>query len=358
MARLPRAEVFDPQDVAIVHVINRVVRRCFLLGDDPLSGKNYDHRKVWIEQRLKLLASAMGIDLLVHSILSNHFHLVLRSRPDVVETWDDTEVARRWLSLTSHSAADEEEVEPTEWQLNSIRHDSDRVKEIRTRLSDISWWMRLLCQNIAQRANREDEETGKFWQSRFRAVRIVDETALLACAAYVDLNPIRAAMTETLEGSDHTSVQHRIEAIKTRQKTAQGKAARNSPTSRRPDDFLSPLSLDERFAPGPQPSQLSSRCSDKGFLPLSEVEYIELLDWTARHLAPGKRGHTPADVPPVLQRLNLSGEFWCALTKNFGRLFHVIAGSPDVVATKRTLKSKRRYRLTPAAREIYTSTSG
>ena len=51
--------------------------------------------------------------------------------------------------------------------------------------------MRVLCQYIAVRANREDNELGKFWQSRFRAVRLLDEAALLACAAYVDLNPIR-----------------------------------------------------------------------------------------------------------------------------------------------------------------------
>ena len=40
------------------------------------------------------------------------------------------------------------------------------------------------------RANFEDGEPGKFWQSRFKAVRLLDEEALPACAAYVDLNPI------------------------------------------------------------------------------------------------------------------------------------------------------------------------
>ena len=45
------------------------------------------------------LAGAFGIDLLGFAIMSNHFHLILRSRPDVVSTWDDTEVARRWLLI-------------------------------------------------------------------------------------------------------------------------------------------------------------------------------------------------------------------------------------------------------------------
>ena len=64
MARLARVEVFSPDEVAIVHVMNRVVRRCFLLGDDPVTGNNYDHRKIWIEEQLQRLAAFFGIDLL------------------------------------------------------------------------------------------------------------------------------------------------------------------------------------------------------------------------------------------------------------------------------------------------------
>ena len=79
MARLARMEVFAPDEIAIVHVMNRVVRRCFLLGTDPVTGKNFDHRKEWIEQQLQRLAACFGIDLLAFSILSNHFHLILRS---------------------------------------------------------------------------------------------------------------------------------------------------------------------------------------------------------------------------------------------------------------------------------------
>ena len=48
---------------------------------------------------------------------------------------------------------------------------------------------------------------GEDWQARYRAVRLLDETAILACAAYVDLNPIRAAIAETIEDSDYTSAQ-------------------------------------------------------------------------------------------------------------------------------------------------------
>ncbi len=99
MAWLARVELFAADEIAIVHVMNRTVRRCFLLGDDPFSGKNFDHRKQWLDEQLIHQARHFGIDLLCQAILSNHFHLVLRSRPDVVAGWDDSEVARRWLML-------------------------------------------------------------------------------------------------------------------------------------------------------------------------------------------------------------------------------------------------------------------
>ena len=84
--------------------------------------------------------------------------------------------------------------EPNEFGLNSIRNDPQKVATVRTRLSDVSWWMRLHCQNIGTPANKEDREVGKFLQARCQAVRILDEPTRLACSAYVDLNPIRAAM--------------------------------------------------------------------------------------------------------------------------------------------------------------------
>jgi hypothetical protein len=54
---------------------------------------------------------------------------------------------------------------------------------------------------------------GKFFQSRYRAVRLPDEAALLACAASVDLNPIRASLAPTLEQSDFASVERRLESL-------------------------------------------------------------------------------------------------------------------------------------------------
>jgi REP element-mobilizing transposase RayT len=97
MTRLTREQLFTPDEIVTVHVMNRAVRRCFLTGFDQCTGKNYDYRKEWIEQRIEHLAKYFSIDVLAYSILSNHLHLVLRQRPDVVKTWNDTDVVGREL---------------------------------------------------------------------------------------------------------------------------------------------------------------------------------------------------------------------------------------------------------------------
>ncbi len=96
-----------------------------------------------------------------------------------------------------------------------INAEADRAREViglwRERLSDISWYMRCLNEHIAREANKEDGGKGRFWEGRFKSQALLEEKALLACMAYVDLNPIRAGLSETLEGADHTSIQERIQ---------------------------------------------------------------------------------------------------------------------------------------------------
>jgi hypothetical protein len=209
MARQARGEMYAPDEVAIVHVVNRVVRRCFLLGDDPVTGKNFDHRKEWIERDLRHYAACFGIDLLGFAVLSNRFHLILRSRPDVVATWDDTEVARRWLLLCPiRKNAEGGPEKPNELELTSIRNDPAKLELVRLRLSDIGWWTRILSQHIAVMANIEDNESGKFWESRFRAVRLLDETAVLACAAFVDLGPNSVTRRNNIAENDTKTIKN------------------------------------------------------------------------------------------------------------------------------------------------------
>jgi REP element-mobilizing transposase RayT len=388
MARMARAEVFAPDEIAIVHVMNRTVRRCFLLGDDPVSGKNFDHRKDWMEDQLEIQARHFGIDLICYALMSNHFHLILRSRPDVVATWDDSEVARRWLMLCpkrkpskrgpskrkpskKESLNDEssksrrkeaQATEPTQSEIDAIVNDPVEVQELRSRLSDISWWMRLLSQKIGSRANRDDNEVGKFWQSRFKGVKLLDEASILACAAYVDLNPIRAAIAENLEGSTYTSAQQRVLELQSKvakKGRAQGKSAKRGnqrPMLKSIAGALCPVGLTEgRSGVGACVHTEGQRASDKGFLRLSTAEYLELLDWTARKLKTGKRGATPKCAPPLFERLGIDERTWLELTRDFGRLFSTVAGKPTVIDATRSPKRGQRYNVPAKTRELFAS---
>ncbi len=342
MARQARGEVIDPSEVQVVHCVQRCVRRAFLCGFDAYSGDSYEHRRGWIRDRLEFLASAFGIDCLTYTVMSNHLHVVLRSRPDVVRRWSNRRVAEHWLRIfPKRREKDGAPKEPTEAEVRMITSDKRRLAELRLRLSDISWWMRCTAENIARRSNREDGSPGRFWQGRFKAQLLLDEASLLACAAYVDLNPVRAAMAETLEQSDYTGVKDRIDDLKQSGKAVDDRTHEwERSQQRKRSGWLAPIEIDERHdATGPDSSAGGRRASDKGFLSsISLTRYLELLDWTGRQVHRDKAGSIPSSLRPILERLGLVPDAWCDLVKKFGRLFKRAAGSPD----KMTEETNRR----------------
>ena len=60
--------------------------------------------------------------------------------------------------------------------------------------------------------------------------------------------------------------------------------------------------------------------------------YLDLLDWTGRNLAAGKRGAIPDHLEPILQRIGIVSSGWCDLIQQFGRLFKRAVGSPQALA--------------------------
>jgi len=55
--------------------VQRVVRRAFLCGVDPLSGNSYDHRRTWIRDRLESLAGLFGLEIAAFAVMLNHLHV-------------------------------------------------------------------------------------------------------------------------------------------------------------------------------------------------------------------------------------------------------------------------------------------
>jgi len=166
---------------------------------------------------------------------------------------------------------------------------------------------------------------------------------------YVDLNPIRAAMAATPEESLHTSAYDRIQALQgatipsaavdfvaieteeagrilrtstpdqLRKRKANAKKRRGNSILR--DAWLSPLTLNERAATGPQSSGSGVRASDKGFLSLKLSDYLKLLDWTGRERGSVQKAELPSHLDPILKRIGIDGRMWCDLVWNFKKYF-------------------------------------
>ncbi|WP_246105680.1 hypothetical protein [Rosistilla ulvae] len=267
--------------------------------------------------------------------MGNHLHLVLRSRPDVVAALSDEEVAHRWLRLFPNRRNDDgSPADPSVAEVQMIASNQKILAQRRRRLSDISWWMRCTAENIARRSNAEDGVTGHFWEGRYKAQVLLDEASVLACSAYVDLNPIRAAIAESLERSDFTGAKERIDDIV---ETAAEPPTLSHDWERsckpRHSGWMSPVEINERDDPtGPDIEPSFRRASCKGFLSISLTRYLELLDWTGRKLCNEKRGSIPAELAPILRRIGLEPHAWCNLVSRFGRIFKRAAGTSESLA--------------------------
>lgn len=346
MARTKRSEVFDPDAIGVYHCFNRIVRRSHLCGFDPHTGNDYSHRRQWFYQRLRHYAQYFAIDVLAYAILSNHFHLVLRNRPDQVEAMDDREVVVAWLMICPQSGKQPDgSVEPpTEPEIRSELNKPDRVPELRKRLSNPSWLIRQVSQYMGIRCNAEDEMRGHFWESRYGMTRLLDEAAILACLAYVDLNPIRSHLVDSLEAYRHVSIGERL-------RTLDDEAIDTS-------SWLAPIAL-HRETNG-KAVTVANRVSREGVekaietqsqeplgcLPIRLEQYAELLRWLAGDKSPAERDagvdEQETNSATALAQLGLDPTEFFDLVHNFRKRFFTAAGDSDSLRREAARRGKRR----------------
>lgn len=291
----PRSQLAPPGSDGLYHCVQRCVRRAFLCGVDRYTGQSFEHRKAWIEDRLRLLAECFAVSIHAYAVMSNHLHLVVQLVPDAVAGWSDEEVAARWVRLFPPRQDSDAAVDAKSMRL---RVDPERIQVIRGRLSDLSWLMRCLAEPIARRANREDACKGRFWEGRFKAQCLCDERALIAAMAYVDLNPVRAGIAQNVDDSAHTSASARI---------MQARA--------------DPRILCRRLGPilGVQQPSLG----------ISSADYLQILDWTGRQLAPGKRGRIAGEVPTCLKEIDPDPFRWTTRVRAIGSGYWRAVGSAE-----------------------------
>ena len=301
---LPRYQQINVEVTPFYHCISRCVRQSYLCGKDSRTGINYEHRRKWIQQRLHRLSQAFAIDLCAYAIMHNHLHVVVHIAKGRAEGWSMDEVFLRWRMFYKCPPLIQRYLEDGDASFSELEREEIKALSItyRHRLQDISWFMKLLNEYIARRANKEDDCKGYFWERRFRSQAILDEKALASVMAYVDLNPIRANIANSLSRSDYTSIQYRLNARK----------ANKEPK------FLMPFK--------------KQQVQDEHQIPFQLDDYISLLNNTlTRNRATPVS--TAVNLPSrLLHQLGLNEDNWKYLTHNFERLFSGPVGTPEAMS--------------------------
>ena len=279
---IARTRQISLDHTAYYHCTSRCVRRAFLCGRDRFTGRDFSHRRRWIEDRLVMLTSVFAIDLLAYAVMSNHYHLVIRIDAQRAMNWSDEEVAARWARVFHRP---EGEIRP------------QVLSKWRERLCSISWYMRCINEPLARLANREDDCSGRFWQGRFKVQALLDDTALLKCMTYVDLNPVRAGTARTPFDSKYTSVR-----------------ARMTGNAEHLVQFVDiPVN------------------SGRAAFTLSSVEYFALLEWTGRCIRADKRGFIASGTPPSRKLIRQDARRWVREIKHYGRWYFRAVGARDAL---------------------------
>ncbi len=295
----PRHQQISLADTPYYHIISRCVRRTFLCGQDHATGKSYEHRRGWIEERIRLLASLFTVDVAAYAVMSNHYHLVIKLSPEQGDTWSNDEVLARWCCLYQGPPLVQRYQQGEDLSEAELRRVHQYAETFKNRLTDLSWFMKCLNEPIARKANQEDDCTGHFWESRFKSQPLETEEALITCMAYVDVNPIRAAIADTPETSDYTSIKERIQPL-----FNLADAIHHQIEQQALNDFTVPLKPLLGF-------EGMIRNDDQQGILFSLQDYLQLVDITGRITRDDKRGAIDPTTLPILERLNLDPERWC-----------------------------------------------
>src|SRR3546814_7360442 len=127
-------------------------------------------------------------------------------------------------------------------------------------------------------------------------MRISDWSSDVCSSDLVDLNPVRAALCDTLEDSAHTSARQRLKQHET--EPAAGEA-------------IAPI----------------AGVAGQSVVGITATDYLQLLDWTGRQVHPNKRGTLSGPPPRALQRLGHDAAQWPRQVLAVGSEFHRAVGA-------------------------------
>jgi putative transposase len=188
--RLPRYIVPDRYEYGIYHVISRTVDRQMVFGDEE---------KEKMVSFMKRYAEFAGIKVLTFCVMGNHFHwlLYVPARPKDAEQMADADLVRRVKRCQGGHAAWELEQDLGYMLKNGW---TDQHQKLRAKWLARMWNLSAFVQSVKQRFtvwfNKKHERKGTLWEERFKSVVLMGSEAVASCAAYIDLNPVRAKLVD------------------------------------------------------------------------------------------------------------------------------------------------------------------
>ena len=184
---MPRARRMKVKgEIAHYHIISRTVGQQFLLGDTE---------KEALVEIIRYYSHMYFVKVNAYCIMSNHFHLVIRSLPE--RLFSDDEVIKRIKVFMQKDKKKKDEITPED------------IRQAREKLEDISEFCRSFKQTFSSWYNRTRNRTGYLWGSRFKSLYLGNQDIVQRCCAYIELNPVRAGIVKKPEAYRWSSLHNR-----------------------------------------------------------------------------------------------------------------------------------------------------
>jgi REP element-mobilizing transposase RayT len=169
------------------HVISRVIERRFALDRTE---------KERLRKLMRQTENFTGVRVLTYTILDNHFHALLEVDRDAQVS--DEEVLKRVQERygKEFGAALGAAVREAR-KVGMLGAVDALLGGYRSRMNDLSLFMKELLQVYTQGYNRRHQRRGTLWEGRFKSMLVEGRgEALSMMAAYIDLNAVRAGIVK------------------------------------------------------------------------------------------------------------------------------------------------------------------
>lgn len=184
---MPRiARMIVKEGPAVYHVMSRTALDGFVIGDVE---------KEYLFKLIKQLSAVYFTEVIGFCLMGNHFHLLVRMLPG--NEFSEEEIKRRFRLLYGDD--------------KNLKQGENQIQVLREKWASLSEYVKDIKQSFSRYYNRLHNRKGFFWAERFKSVIVDNGDTLINCLAYIDLNPVRAGLSEKPEDYRWCSLGHHMQ---------------------------------------------------------------------------------------------------------------------------------------------------